>query len=144
MKLSRRGFFKAAAAAPIAGRAVVEKAAEDMALGQKSFPNWNLPYPQADDGSYYQDSYVQQNHWIDRLNNLVRELAKVDDIVPTIDDFRSVNRLDTDLAYNRSLSMATKIRIQAERNVAVQRENSKSAFQLEIEKTKKLIRGVTE
>lgn len=144
MKLSRRGFFKAAAAAPIAGRAVVEKAAEGMAFGQKSFPKWNLPYPQPDEESYYVDPHIQQNHWIDRLNNLVRELAKVDDIVPTLEDFRSINRLDPDLAYNRSLSMATKIRIQAERNVAVQRESYKSAFQLEIEKTKKLIRGVTE
>lgn len=124
-KLSRRGFFAAAAASPLAIGGVA-KEVEKMGMGHTGL-----------EGGYASDSYPQpcappdEGPWLtQRLAALRADLTKL--TRPNVPQ-QAVSRLDTDLVATRSFSLAGRVNIQRERNADRQYISNRDYIEREIE-----------
>jgi uncharacterized protein (DUF1501 family) len=122
--LSRRSFFKTAAAAPC----VISNVGPAIAKSEL------FPYSLSGGGNVGSEPFYWGNdsgsvvvptkdpNWVkNTLQNTIAERASQARRVARFQDYQSVHRLDPDLHDAKSFSNAAKIRMQAERDVA--REN---------------------
>lgn len=126
--MNRRLFIQALSRSPvvaaIAGKAITERAAIDLAGISTGFTGSNGDHPQGSAGglkgeSNIGDSEPSPQQWKLLLQNkLVR--TQVESIF--YEDYRIIRRIDPDLAVLRSLSLNAKVTFQRQRIVARQLE----------------------
>lgn len=112
MKITRRGFVKAAAAAPVAAPAAVKKITEEASRGIAGLrvhgSGGSADVPMAEPTSYRSANafkWIKQNGLPDWQLDRMWEDAK-----------RDVHSLDADIASMQSFSLAAKVNTQARRN----------------------------
>lgn len=110
MALGRRGFLGAMLAAPVAGKAAAQQAA-DMALNASRASSHGLidGGMAVSGGTWDEGAFLKK-----RLEAILLRRSKIGEMVR--EKRRTITRLDPDLAANRSMSMDTRIRIQARRD----------------------------
>lgn len=112
-KLSRRGFFAAAAASPLA----IEGVAKDIEA--RAF-TYSAGYGSQPPGAGGTSDGTGEGRYLRQLYGELADL-KLEPVAP-----HEVSRLDPDLIANRSMALHARLRIQAERDAVRRLENNKS------------------
>lgn len=129
MKLNRRSLLKLFGASRVVGKEIAQKVISDsqiMALGNA----YSLSEGSTEGGvsenamSSIARCENEIKYYANRLLSLEDEFVKDRDRLK-YQQLVTLVRLDPDLAYNRSLSMAAKMRIQADRNVEREYQDSR-------------------
>ena len=141
--LSRRKFFGFMAAAPATGKAVVEKSAKQMALEEYVRPT--LDYTEYDNELFSSFPGSEDDlSWIKKqIKELTEGMLEAEATKLNKEALNQVHRIDPDLAYARSFSMGTKIRLQAQRNLAFEKEEDKKWRLEDIQKYKNRLLNLT-
>lgn len=124
MSITRRLFARALPALPIAMKAAASAGVSDgVGLGQ------SLGYV-GGEGSLAGASPDYENHLAYLKGELARLVERRGERVAEL--MRRVTRLDPDIASNRSFSLATRIRLQAERDEARDFEQTRASYTRQI------------